>query len=405
MRERMPRQSRVNRREFIGVGATALAFSAIDARLARGTQANSKIALGMIGCGGRGTWIAELFQNNGGFELVAAADYFGDRVEAFGQKFGIDPSRRYTGLSGAQRLIESKLDGVVIESPPYFHAEQAAAAVAGGRHVYLAKPIAVDVPGCTLVANAGRTATERKQVFLVDFQTRADPTYREAVKRVHYGEIGRVAGGQAVYFCDTTWGPASHSRGEAEARLRAWGSDRALSGDIIVEQNIHALDVATWMIDAAPQWATGMGGRKTRRDASDINDHFALVYGFPNEIALSFSSKQFGQGFDDIGCCIFGSRGTVETHYFGTVRIRGEMPFAGDTMKNLYTDGAVANIAEFRACIANGEYHNATVAPSVRSNLTAILGRMAAQRAVRVTWVEMMQANERLDAELKGLRA
>lgn len=396
---------RLNRRQFIGAGAGALALTAINPRLAQGAQANSKIALGLIGCGGRGTWIAELFQNHGGFELVAAADYFPDRVATFGQKFNIDPARRYTGLDGAKRLIESKLDAVAIESPPYFHPKQAADAIAAGRHVYLAKPIAVDVPGCHLVAEAGRRATESKRVLLVDFQTRADPTYREVAKRVHFGEIGRLVSGQAVYFCDTTWGPVTHSRGDAEARLRAWGSDRALSGDIIVEQNIHALDVATWMLDAAPQWAAGTCGRKTRRDTSDINDNYSLAYGFPDGIALSFASKQFGQGFDDIGCCIFGSRGTADTHYFGTVRIRGEIPFAGTTMGNLYTDGAVANIADFHACITAGTFHNSTVPQSVRSNLTAILGRMAAQRAVRVTWDEMSQANETLDAELKGLRA
>ena len=394
----------MNRREFIGVSGAAIAMTALGATAANAAD-EPRLRLGMIGCGGRGTWIAELFQNHGGFDLVAAADYFTERVEAFGEKFKIDPSRRHTGLDGAQRLIESKLDAVAIESPPYFHPRQAADAIAAGRHVYLAKPIAVDVPGCNLVSEAGRRATQTQRVLLVDFQTRADPTYREVAKRVHFGEIGRIASGQANYFCDTTWAPASHSRGDAEARLRAWGSDRALSGDIIVEQNIHALDVATWMFDAAPQWASGMCGRKTRRDNSDINDHYSLVYGFPDGVMLSFASKQFGQGFDDIGCCIFGSRGTADTHYFGTVRIRGEIPYAGATMGNLYTDGAVANIAEFHACIVEGRFHNTTVAQSVRSNLTAILGRMAAARGTRVTWDEMLRANEALDGQLNGLRA
>lgn len=396
---------RLNRRQFLAAGTTALAFTVLDPRLARGSRANAKVSLGLIGCGGRGTWLAELFKNHGGYEWVAAADYFEDRVNAFGEKFGVEASRRYTGLSGHRKLIESKLDAVVIESPPYFHAEQAAAAVAGGRHVFLAKPVAVDVPGCLTVAEAGRQATEKKLVFLVDFQTRADPTYREVAKRIHAGDLGRIVSGEAVYYCDTTWGAPTFNAEDAEARLRAWGVDRVLSGDIITEQNIHALDVATWLLDAAPLRAMGACGRKARRGNGDCNDHFAVVYVFPGDVPLSFSSKQFGQGLDDIGCWMFGARGTAETHYFGAVRIRGETPYAGDTMKNLYTDGAVANIAAFHECITNGNCDNPTAAASVRSNLTTILGRMAAYQGGIVTWEEMLKANQKWDANLKGLKA
>ena len=396
----------LNRREFLAAaGATAAAFTLVRPRAVRGSQASAKIALGLIGCGGRGTWIADLFKNHGGYEWVAAADYFEDRVNVFGEKFGIDAARRYTGLSGYRKLIDSKLDAVVIESPPYFHPEQAAAGIAGGRHVYLAKPIAVDVPGCTTIAEAGRQATAKKLVFLADFQTRADATYREAVKRVHNGDIGRIVSAEAVYYCGVTWGDATLDPADAEARLRAWGVDRALSGDVITEQNIHALDVATWILDAAPLRAVGSCGRKARGGSGNCNDHFAVVYGFPNDVLLSFASKQYGQGYDDIGCRVFGPRGTIDTHYFGTVNIRGETPYAGGKMDNLYTDGVVANIKEFHDCITTGRHENLTVAPSVRSNLTTLLGRMAAYTGRAVTWDEMMKANEKLAADLKGLKA
>ncbi len=395
---------RCDRREFLAAGGSALALSLVEPRLLRGSQANSRIRLGLIGCGGRGTWIADHFRNHGGYEFVAAADYFEDRVNAFGDKFSIDAGRRYTGLAGYRRLLDSPLDAVVIESPPYFHPHHADAAIRSGKHVYLAKPVAVDVPGCTTVAEAGRRARENKLVFLVDFQTRADPTFREVAKRVHYGEIGRIVNALAVYYCDITFGDGTIAADDAEARLRSWGVDRALSGDIIVEQNIHALDVASWMLDAAPLSAVGTCGRTVRRGAGDGHDNFSALYNFPGEIALSFASKQCGQGYDDIGCMIFGARGTADTHYFGLVRIRGEIPYAGDTMKNLYTDGAVANIAEFHRCITAGEYHNRTVDASVRSNLTALLGRTAAYRRASVTWDDLLRENEELKADLRGLK-
>ena len=126
-----------------------------------GTQASTKIDLGVIGCGGRGTWIADLFQKHGGYNIVALADYFPDRVEAAGSKLGVPAAQRFTGLSAYRRLLEQKLDAVAIESPPFFHPSQAADAVAAGKHVYLAKPVAVDVPGCMTIeqsASSGSTA-------------------------------------------------------------------------------------------------------------------------------------------------------------------------------------------------------------------------------------------------------
>ncbi len=134
------------------------------------------------------------------------ADYFPDKAEAAGEKFQVDKTRRFTGLSAYQRLLEQKLDAVAIESPPYFHPEHAAAAIEAGKHVYCAKPIAVDVPGCQTMAESGRKATEKKLVFLVDFQTRAHPSYQEAVRLVHAGGIGRIISGEAGYQTGDTWG-------------------------------------------------------------------------------------------------------------------------------------------------------------------------------------------------------
>jgi predicted dehydrogenase len=151
------KHQQITRRRFItGAGATALSFTIVKPKLVRGTAANSKIRLGMIGCGGRGKWIGNLFAEHGGYEIVAAAEYFQDRVNAFGEELNVDPAHRYTGLMGYRRLLEQKVDAVAIESPPYFHPEQAAAAVDAGCHVYVAKPIAVDVPGCHTIARSGR---------------------------------------------------------------------------------------------------------------------------------------------------------------------------------------------------------------------------------------------------------
>ncbi len=392
---------KLGRRAFLG-GMAAATFTVLKPSAVRGTEANSAINLGMIGCGGRGTWIARLFANSGKYRLVACSDYFQDRVDTFGQRFQIEANRRYARLSGYKRLLESKLDAVAIETPPYFHPEQAAAAVDAGKHVFTAKPIAVDVPGCLSIAESGKKAASRKLVFLVDFQTRANEIYREAVRRVHAGDIGKLAFGEAHYPWQGS-GSATDST-DPEERLRQWYCTLALSGDVIVEQDIHTLDVATWLINADPVRAFGAGGRAIRK-FGNIWDHFAVTYWFPNNFILSFTSVKMIPGAkDEIRCRIFGSEGMVHTDYFGEVWVHGNKPYEGGTLDNLFTAGAVTNIEDFYRFIVEGNCANTTVAPSVRSNLTSVLGRTAAYSGKVVTWDDMMRTKEKLEPDLKGLK-
>ena len=397
-----------SRRALLTAAAAVSGPLLVSPRVAFAAEANSRVTVGLVGCGGRGTWIADLFQKHGGYQFVAAADYFQDKVDAFGSQAQVSGERRYSGLQGYARLLQSDVDAVLIESPPFFHPRQAADAVDAGKHVYLAKPIAVDVPGCRTVEESGRKATDARRVFLVDFQTRTDPFYREAVKRSQYGDLGRIVCGEAVYVCGPTWDVQvkwlTDKPNDPELRLRAWGLDRALSGDVITEQNIHALDVATWVLDAAPVSAMGTGGRGARK-AGSCCDHFSVVYQFPQDVTVTFYSKQLGDGADDISCKMYGTDGTFDSHYFGEVAIRGKLPYKGGKIPNLYTDGAIANIAGFHEAIVHGDFTTPTVAASVRSNLTTILGRTAAYRGSKVTWDEMMAANEELPADLSGLRS
>ena len=397
----------MTRRSFIaGTGASVLAFTVLKPGLVGGAEANSKIDIGLIGYGGRGKWIADLFQKNGGYNIVAVADYFQDHADEAGARFNVPAARRYTGLSGYRRLLEQKLDAVVIESPPYFHPEQAAAGIDAGKHVYLAKPIAVDVPGCQTVAESGKQATAKKLCFQVDFQTRANKLYQDAVKAVHDGELGKIVSVEANYQAGEAWASMDQllrkDPKNPEARLRAWGVDRLLSGDVITEQNIHAIDVACWMLDAEPVRAYGTGGRK-RESAGDCWDHFAVIYYFPNDLVVSFNSHQSGYGYDDIMCRVYGLKGTADTHYFGNVTVKAKEVHTDGKVGNLYSDGVETNIATFRDNILKGECANLTVPASVRSNLTTILGRLAAYKNGVVTWHDMMRAKERFVPNLKGL--
>ncbi len=404
---------KVSRRGFLaGTGAAALSFTVLGPQAVSSYAANSKVNLGLIGCGGRGTWIADLFMKHGGYNLVAAFDYFQDRVDGFGDKFNVPKDRRFTGLSGYRRLLGTDLDAVAIESPPYFHPEQAAAAVDAGKHVYLAKPIAVDVPGCNTVAESGQKATAKKLCFQVDFQTRADPFYREALKRVREGALGEFAFGEATYHAGDPW-LGQHKAMDQDAthvenRLRAWGLDKVLSGDVITEQNIHTLDVASWIMDEPPVSAYGTGGATVRKRGT-CWDHFAVTFIYPKNVGIAFSSRQFeafGTQPEGIRNRMFGSKGVLETEYGGQVILRSDKDhfYRGGSSPNIYTDGAVANIATFHKDITGSNYANPTVECSVRSNLVTILGRTAAYQQRVVTWSEILNDKNRLDPNLKGAK-
>jgi myo-inositol 2-dehydrogenase/D-chiro-inositol 1-dehydrogenase len=404
---------KLSRRRFVaGAGVAALAFTVVKPALVRGAQTNSKINLGLIGCGGRGTWIANLFKQHGGYNIVAVSDYFGDRADSAGDNLGVDKANRFTGLSGYRKLIE-KVDAVAIETPPYFHPEQAAAAVDAGKHVYVAKPIAVDTPGCLSIGDSGKKATAKKLCFLVDFQTRADQFYIEALKRVHAGALGDIAFGEAIYHAGCPFGRMYDTwradPNNSENRLRAWGLDNIISGDIITEQNIHTLDVMNWIMGVDPLWAVGTGGR-TIRPVGTCWDHFAILFQYSGDIGITFSSRQsdgFGTQPEGIRNRMFGSKGVLETEYGGQVIVRGKGDtfYRGGSSPGIYQEGAVANIATFHKSITEGKFDNPTVPESVRSNLITILGRTASYEKRQVTWKEIINNKNKLDANLKGLKA
>ena len=392
-----PKQHKVKRRDFLKAAATTASLAVMPAKTARGAEANSTLRVGLIGCGGRGNWIGNLFQENANAKVVAVHDYFRDRVDRAGKKFEVPASRRFVGLDGYRGLLEEEIDAVAIESPPYCHAEQTVAALDAGKHVYLAKPIATDVPGCQAIVDAANKAEGKLSVW-IDFQTRNDEFFRGAAQRVHEGMIGDPVCGQIFYHTGRLG--IKVEPGTEVARLRNWVFDIALSGDIIVEQNIHVLDVANWYLQAHPVKAYGAGGRKVRTDAGDCWDHFVVTYWYPNDVLIDFSSSQFIEGFDDMCMRVYGSLGTVDSHYGGAVKIRGKKDgWRGGDTKDIYKQGAVNNIVDFCTSIVDGKYLN-NAEECARSTMTSILGRIAAYENRVVTWDEMVEANTRLDPNL-----
>ena len=395
----------MTRRHFMQTTAAATAFSIMSPELARGTEANSRVTAGMIGLGGRGGWIADHVAKQPGFQITAVADYFPRVADAAGERLGVAKERRFSGLNAYQQLLEAKVDAVFLETPPCFFPIHAKAAVAAGCHVYVAKPVAVDVPGCLDILAAGRQASQNNKVFLVDFQTRADPFHIEAIQKVHEGMCGKIGLVTSFYHDDGFLDPVKEKTIEPLLHRLAWCNDNALGGAYIVNCDIHAIDVGLWIAGELPECAVGYSLRNRLNPIHDSHDTYAITFHFQSGAVWSHYSEHVRNNKDGIGCLAYGQKAYIEANYAGKVLIRGvEDGFAGGEDKVLYESGMKRNVATFHRSITEGLHANPTVEPSVNSTLACLLGRTAALRGRKLTWDELLQDKTRWEPDLTGLK-
>lgn len=394
-----------SRRAFLRQAGTVAGFTVVAPAWVRGSEANSRITVGVIGLGGRGGWIADHLATQPGYQITAVADYFPTVAMAVGERLKVPKERRYSGLDGFQKVIASRVEAIFLETPPYFLPKHARAAVTAGCHVYMAKPVAVDVPGTLEVLELGRRSTQAKKSFLVDFQTRTDPFHIEAVRRVRAGEIGKL-GLIASYYHDECFDDPVRGKTVENLLTRlAWVNDTALGGSYMVNCDIHAVDVALWLAGALPEGAMGFASRCRPNAQGDSHDCYAVSFQFPNGLVMTDHSEHVRNGTEfRSGCQAYGERGWIEANYAGKVFIRGtEDGYAGGENKALYADGMKANVEAFRRSIVEGRSGNPTLEPSVNATLATLLARAAVSTGRKVTWSELLADQRRLEVDLTGL--
>lgn len=364
-----------------------------------------KVKLGVIGNGGRGAWIAGLFKKHAGYELWAVTDYFQEVADACGDSVGVDKSRRFSGLSGYKRLIESGVEAVALETPPCFFPEHARAAVEAGLHVYMAKPVAVDVPGCLEIENHARVAGAKKLCFMVDYQIPTDPHNQEVVRRVRQGEIGPIATLNSHYFAGPFPDPTFTDTLESRLQSLIWCNDVPVGGGYHVNACIHAVDSALWVAGQRPVAAMGVSHRLRKNPHGDSHDVFQIIFEFPDGLTAAHRGEHLDNfsGFD-VMCEVQGQSGVARICYGGKASSRGAEEACEGSVENLYEAGAVRNIATFHDDILAARYSNSTVRRSVDGALATILGREAALRKTRVTLDQLLKENRRIDIDLRGLK-
>ena len=409
----------MDRRSFLaGSAASGLLF--VKPQTAFGYQANSAVRLGLLGCGGRGTAVATSFAQNTTARITALADIFADNLSTAQGHFNtvngqlglgaLDPRLLFKGPDAFRQLAHStEIDMIQISTPPFFHVEHLEAAIAGGKHVYCEKPVGVDIVQAKKALEIAKSVNGKVSVD-VGFQVRKAPPIAAVFERVQRGDLGKIATITGNYNAPASKEKVRPGESADEYRLRNWLWYRALSGDILLEQNIHIIDLCNWALGAHPLKAVATGGRSVIQHAGDCWDNYQVIYTYPNDVHVSFSSTQFGNYTSfNAGLQIFGSDGEASAPYAGQVQIQGSHPWSWEspTPQGAPTGAFSANgtfsdnlsLADrdkdrsFIESITSGKHHN-QIAEGVDTALTCMLGRMAGYQNHEVTWTDLMEHGE-----------
>lgn len=284
------------------------------------------IRYGLIGCGGRGTGAArDCAKAADGTELVAMGDLFEDRLdqsreilqEVIPDSYNVTEATSFSGFEAYRQVIESDVDLVLIASPPGFHPMQLRAAIEADKHVFLEKPAAVDPAGIESVLASGQMAAEKGLSIVTGTIYRRQPNFVEAVRQIHDGAIGELLHSTAYYLTGPIWlRPRKPGMSDMEWQCRNWYYFDWLSGDHIVEQFVHNMDVHHWVHQGLPQQALATGGRQQRVDPSfgHIYDHFSIDFAYSDGARMHAACRQMENTETRIANRFVGTEGVADVN-------------------------------------------------------------------------------------------
>jgi predicted dehydrogenase len=421
-------KSGVSRRRFLEHSSLAVAGAVAAAGIPRihaaGSESDFQVNIGLIGCGGRGTGAvldamgaatkviypasgyhtedvaqgATIAKKN--IKVVALADVFEDRLQSCRtqlSKLDVDiPGQRcFLGFDAYQELLAvPEINYVVLATPPHFRPVQLKAAIQAGKHVFIEKPVAVDVPGVKTVIEAGELAKQKGLGIAAGTQRRHLKSYQETIRRIHEGAIGEIVYARCYWNGGEIWViDREPGYSDMEWQLRNWNYFTWLSGDHYVEQHVHNLDIMNWVLGAHPVKAvSGIGGRQVRTGQvhGHIFDHFAVEFEYPGGLRMFSQARQINGCQNKVEEAVVGTLGTSNCHD----RI---MPKSGNRWRfrdkdpNPYHQEHEDLIASIRA----GNPINEAQAVA-ESTMTGILGREAAYSGKELTWEAAMKSETRL---------
>ena len=394
-----------NRRTFLGRSGTLATGVALASGLtplkAAFASGSDTIRLGLVGCGLRGTSAAaQAMKTAGPTKLVAMADAFDDRLQGslhtlnrqHADKVDVSVQRRFTGFDAYKHVLAQDIDLVILATPPGFRPLHFDAAVKAGKHVFMEKPVAVDGAGVRKVLEAAKMSKEKGLLVQVGLQRRHERAYMSTMARLREGAIGEIVLARAYWNASGVWTrPRKQEQTEMEYQMRNWYYFNWLSGDHIVEQHVHNLDVINWLKDDYPVKAQGQGGREVRDgiDNGEIFDHHFVEFTYQDGTKLFSQCRHIPncwnsqteyahgtKGYCDISDATIRGPNGKETWAFGKGGGGGHQQEHHDLFADLRA-GRLPNEAEYGAM----------------STMTSVLGRLATYSGKQVSMTDALRSD------------
>ena len=402
-------QKKINRRSFvkkttIGAGALLAVPYSVDAMVNVGNV--KKLKLCVVGCGGRGTGAAvQALRADKDVELVAMADAFQDTLdnslksikeELDGEiKVNVKQKNKFVGFDAFKKAIDIS-DVVILASPPGFRPLHFEYAINNDKHVFMEKPVAVDAFGVRRVLNSAKLATQKKLNVVVGLQRRYQKNYLALMDRVRKNDIGKIISGQVYWNSPGVWvRKRRNGQSEMEYQMRNWYYFNWLCGDHILEQHIHNIDVANWILNEYPVSANGMGGREVRKglDHGQIFDHHYVEFNYSSGAVISSQCRHQPGTNRNVSERFQGTKGSVSFKKNKIIDLNGNEIYSykqkGDKSPYQIEHDKLFKSIRDGNIINDGEY-------GAKSTLTAIMGRMATYTGQEIKWNQIMESDQNL---------
>jgi len=396
--------SSLTRRSMMKATAVTAAatFAALGTNFAH-AAGGDRIKVGLVGLGGRGRGAAGNITDADpkGVVIHAIGDLFPDKIEET-KKMWADKSkdsfnfgdRTFHGWDAYKGVLSTDINYVILATPPGFRPMMIQAAIEAGKHVFAEKPVAVDAPGCRAIMEAGKLAAEKGLGFVAGTQRRHQAKYIETIKRLNDGAIGKVMGGQVYWIGNTLWNkPRQPGWSDMEAQIRNWMYYTWLSGDLIVEQHVHNIDIANWVMGEHPRFAISLGGAQARvgPEYGTTFDHFATDFEYSDGRHVMSMARQQDNCYNRTAEFFQGTNGSTRVSEGVIEPEKGEkykFPAKIDANTNPYEVEHADLLASIRAGKPLNEAQR--IAESV---LTAVMGRMSAYTGQLVRWSDAIKSN------------
>jgi predicted dehydrogenase len=410
-----PTQSPITRRSFLGATSKAVAGGALLGalpveRFALGAASSDVLKIALIGCGGRGSGAtAQALTAGDNVKLVAMADAFKDRLDSSlkelratpqAAKVDVPADRQFVGLDAYKQAI-ALADVVVLAAPPGFRPLHFEEAVKQGKHVFMEKPVATDGPGVRKMLAAAEESKKKNLKVVVGLQRRYQPGYIETMKRLHDGAIGSVVAMRCYWNDAGVWvhpreevaQMLGHPPTEMEFQMKNWYYFVWLSGDHIVEQHVHNLDVGNWVKDDYPIKCHGLGGRQVRigKEYGEIFDHHAVEFEYKNGTRMFSQCRHIRGCWPNVTEHVMGANGSCEMNANGNLWVMRDAAnkIAWRYRSEKAVDPYQQEHVELFDAIRNDKPLN-DAERGTKSTLTGIMGRMATYSGVQILWEDAL---------------